>query len=101
MHCSELVLNEGIFPHTNAGNLTKNELKELKKTNVSMGLMLENSSERLRAKGMPHEGAPSKDPVSRINVLKHAGELKIPMTCLLYTSPSPRDRQKSRMPSSA
>ena len=24
-----------------------------------------------------------------------------PMVCLLYTSPSPRDRQKSRMPSSA
>ena len=24
-----------------------------------------------------------------------------PMICLLYTSPSPRDRQKSRMPSSA
>ena len=24
-----------------------------------------------------------------------------PMGCLLYTSPSPRDRQKSRMPSSA
>ena len=23
------------------------------------------------------------------------------LTCLLYTSPSPRDRQKSRMPSSA
>ena len=28
----------------------------------------------------------------------HCGEAK---TCLLYTSPSPRDRQKSRMPSSA
>ena len=30
--------------------------------------------------------------------------VKIPlktMNCLLYTSPSPRDRQKSRMPSSA
>ena len=26
---------------------------------------------------------------------------KICLTCLLYTSPSPRDRQKSRMPSSA
>ena len=25
----------------------------------------------------------------------------LPYTCLLYTSPSPRDRQKSRMPSSA
>ena len=24
-----------------------------------------------------------------------------PIACLLYTSPSPRDRQKSRMPSSA
>ena len=28
-----------------------------------------------------------------------AGPITIP--CLLYTSPSPRDRQKSRMPSSA
>ena len=27
--------------------------------------------------------------------------LHIPSICLLYTSPSPRDRQKSRMPSSA
>ena len=25
----------------------------------------------------------------------------VPQACLLYTSPSPRDRQKSRMPSSA
>ena len=31
-----------------------------------------------------------------------AGQLTVaPYTCLLYTSPSPRDRQKSRMPSSA
>ena len=29
-----------------------------------------------------------------------AGEVKA-VSCLLYTSPSPRDRQKSRMPSSA
>ena len=28
-------------------------------------------------------------------------KLKIIQACLLYTSPSPRDRQKSRMPSSA
>ena len=32
----------------------------------------------------------------------HDMDLIIPLvTCLLYTSPSPRDRQKSRMPSSA
>ena len=29
------------------------------------------------------------------------GENYFPYVCLLYTSPSPRDRQKSRMPSSA
>ena len=29
------------------------------------------------------------------------GKVKGGFTCLLYTSPSPRDRQKSRMPSSA
>ena len=28
-------------------------------------------------------------------------EVKYTIDCLLYTSPSPRDRQKSRMPSSA
>ena len=28
-------------------------------------------------------------------------EIQLPEICLLYTSPSPRDRQKSRMPSSA
>jgi len=80
IHCSEMVLNEGIFPHTNAGNLTKNEMRELKKTNVSMGMMLENSSPRLREIGMPHHDAPSKDPIARLNILKNSGELKIPMT---------------------
>ena len=34
------------------------------------------------------------------NKLK-AGESERDINCLLYTSPSPRDRQKSRMPSSA
>ena len=28
-------------------------------------------------------------------------DVSLLMSCLLYTSPSPRDRQKSRMPSSA
>jgi|TARA_B100001758_G_C18325050_1_gene565390 FO synthase subunit 1 len=80
IHCSEIVLKQGVFPHTNAGNLTKNEMKELAKTNVSMGVMLENSSVRLREDGMPHQDAPSKEPLARLNILKNAGELKIPMT---------------------
>ena len=33
--------------------------------------------------------------------LIYNGKKFIPITCLLYTSPSPRDRLKSRMPSSA
>ena len=28
-------------------------------------------------------------------------EIKVKLACLLYTSPSPRDRTRSRMPSSA
>ena len=42
-----------------------------------------------------------------IKAWKHLAEKKnwrivqLPNGCLLYTSPSPRDRQKSRMPSSA
>src|SRR5665213_4218113 len=32
---------------------------------------------------------------------RHVNEELIILRCLLYTSPSPRDRQKSRMPSSA
>ena len=79
-HASEIALTAGLFPHTNAGNLTKAEMNELKKTNVSLGLMLENSVERLSEKGMPHEFAPSKNPKARIKVLENAGELRIPMT---------------------
>jgi 7,8-didemethyl-8-hydroxy-5-deazariboflavin synthase CofG subunit len=78
---SEVVLEKtGLLPHTNAGSLTKKEMSTLKDTNVSLGVMLETSSERLMGKGMPHEDAPSKNPKVRIKTLASAGELKIPMT---------------------
>ena len=80
VHASEWALEEGLFPHTNAGNLTFDEMKELQKTNVSMGLMLENVSERLSQKGMPHYLAASKRPKARLEVLENSGKLKIPMT---------------------
>ena len=35
------------------------------------------------------------------NTLKNSNKTMNDIDCLLYTSPSPRDRQKSRMPSSA
>lgn len=81
LEMSELVLEKtGLLPHTNAGSLTKKEMSALKDTNVSLGVMLETSSERLMGKGMPHEGAPSKNPKVRIKTLACAGELRIPMT---------------------
>ena len=36
-----------------------------------------------------------------IQILESGSSEQLFTTCLLYTSPSPRDRQKSRMPSSA
>ena len=80
VHASELALENGLFPHTNAGNLSFDELRELKKTNISMGLMLENVSSRLAQKRMPHHMAPSKRPKARLKVLEDSGRLGIPMT---------------------
>ncbi|MGI9565520.1 MAG: 7,8-didemethyl-8-hydroxy-5-deazariboflavin synthase subunit CofG [Nitrosopumilus sp.] len=80
IHASELALETGLFPHTNAGNLSFDEMRELKRTNVSMGIMLENSSDRLTKKGMPHYLAASKRPNARLEVLENSGKLRIPMT---------------------
>ena len=80
IHASELALELGLFPHTNAGNLNFEEMKELKKTNVSMGIMLENVSDRLTERGMPHYLAASKKPKTRLSILENSGKLKIPMT---------------------
>ena len=78
---SETILNKtGLLPHTNAGSLTKKEMSMLKSTNVSLGMMLENSSEKLIEVGKAHEKAPSKNPKVRVKSLISAGELKIPIT---------------------
>jgi len=78
---SNLILEEtGLLPHTNSGTLNYDELSVLKKSNVSLGCMLETASDRLSGKNMPHEFAPSKNPKARIRVLENAGKLKIPIT---------------------
>jgi len=70
----------GMLPHTNIGNLTEKEYGKLKEVNVSAGLMLENSSERFKEKGMSHEKSPSKWPEKRIKAIKAAGKARIPFT---------------------
>ena len=78
---SEKIVKEtGLLPHSNLGNITKEEMKLLKVYNVSLGLMLESSSERLVQKDMAHEFAPSKNPKNRLEVIRNAGRTKIPLT---------------------
>ncbi|HSD11407.1 MAG TPA: 7,8-didemethyl-8-hydroxy-5-deazariboflavin synthase CofG [Candidatus Binatia bacterium] len=79
-HACEIALEENLWPHTNAGVMTAEELEFLKPVNVSMGLMLENVSPRLRARGGPHHAAPDKDPTVRLRTICDAGELRIPFT---------------------
>jgi 7,8-didemethyl-8-hydroxy-5-deazariboflavin synthase len=78
---SGMVLRKtGLLPHTNAGSMTEKDMVLLKETNVSLGMMLESSSQRLSEKGMPHEKAPSKNPKVRMKALENAGQLRIPLT---------------------
>lgn len=76
----EIALDEGLLPHTNAGLMTREEMASLKPLNVSMGLMLETTSQRLRERGGPHYNAPDKDPTLRLRMIHEAGELQIPFT---------------------
>ena len=76
----EIALEEGLLPHTNAGLLRRDEMKMLRPLNVSMGLMLETVSPRLRQQGLAHSAAPDKDPELRLQMIAEAGELKIPFT---------------------
>jgi len=79
-HISLLLLDNNILPHTNIGVLPYEVLKELKKYNASMGLMLESTCQNLNQQGGVHEYSPSKTPSIRINHIKNAGKLKIPFT---------------------
>ena len=78
---SSTILEEtGLLPHGNPGTMSRREMAGLKVVNASMGIMLENSSNRLKEPGGPHELAPSKWPAVRMKTLKIAGELKVPFT---------------------
>ena len=93
----EIALAEGLLPHTNAGLMTFDEMRALRPLNVSMGLMLESISPRLRARGGVHQAAPDKDPALRMKMIDEAGELRIPFTTgiLLGIGETPAERALS------
>ena len=76
----EAGLKENIFPHTNLGLATSDELLAFRQSNPSMGLMLENISPRLLQKGEAHYRCPDKVPKQRMKTMELAGELRIPWT---------------------
>ncbi len=78
---SALVRTEtSIFPHANPGLLDDDDMRLLRPTNPSMGMMLENISPRLMEPGMPHHGTLSKDPARRVATIEAAGRVKVPFT---------------------
>src|ERR1044071_886496 len=58
----------------------RRDLERLRNVNVSMGLMLENISERLMLQGHAHDNAPDKKPSIRLRMIEQAGRLRIPFT---------------------
>jgi FO synthase len=78
---SAMVRSEtSLFPHANPGLLDDDDMRLLRPTNPSMGMMLENISPRLMEPGMPHHGTLSKDPARRLATIEAAGRAKVPFT---------------------
>jgi FO synthase len=78
---SELVLDKtGLLPHSNPGVMGTEDLRRLRETNVSVGLMLESASPRLSRIGGAHWKAPDKVPSLRLRTIKDAGKLSMAFT---------------------
>ncbi|MGK2925091.1 MAG: 5-amino-6-(D-ribitylamino)uracil--L-tyrosine 4-hydroxyphenyl transferase CofH [Lysobacterales bacterium] len=80
-HVGGRVMQEtGLLPHINAGCMDAGEINMLRKVSASMGIMLENVSERLCEKGQVHYGSPDKHPAARLQTLEGAGKAGVPFT---------------------
>src|ERR1019366_4657987 len=92
---SELVLEKtGLLPHSNPGVMGAEDLRRLRETNVSVGLMLESVSTRLGRAGGAHWKAPDKVPSVRIRTLENAGQLSMAFTTgiLIGIGETPEER---------
>jgi FO synthase len=77
----ELVLEKtGLLPHSNPGLMGLDDLRRLRDTNISVGLMLESASPRLLRFGGAHWKAPDKVPSLRLRTIENAGELSMAFT---------------------
>jgi FO synthase len=92
---SELVLTKtGLLPHSNPGVMGEKDLRRLRETNVSVGLMLESASPRLGRPGGAHWKAPDKVPSLRLRTIETAGQLSMAFTTgiLIGIGETPEER---------
>jgi FO synthase len=87
----------GLLPHLNPGVMSYEDMARLKHVSASMGLMLEQSTERLLHKGLAHHGSPDKVPAVRLRTIEDAGRLAIPFTTgiLMGIGETPEERAAS------
>ena len=78
--CEMVVKESALLPHANPGVMSERDLAALREVNVSMGIMLETTSERLLGPGLAHDRAPDKVPARRLKTIALAGKLAIPFT---------------------
>ncbi|MFD1525004.1 7,8-didemethyl-8-hydroxy-5-deazariboflavin synthase subunit CofG [Halolamina salina] len=88
----EIALEEGLLPHANPGDQSREQMAEVADVNASMGVMLETTAD-VRA----HSGGRRKTPGQRLNTIKNAGELGVPFTTgiLVGIGEDWRDRAES------
>ncbi len=92
--CEMVLEKTGLLPHSNPGVMGLEDLRRLRETNVSAGLMLESASPRLGRRGGPHWKAPDKVPSVRLRTIENAGQLSMAFTTgiLIGIGETPEER---------
>ncbi|MFB6155400.1 MAG: 7,8-didemethyl-8-hydroxy-5-deazariboflavin synthase subunit CofG [Haloferacaceae archaeon] len=88
----ETAIAEGLLPHSNPGDLTREQFERLRDVNASMGVMLETTADV-----SAHAGSRRKTPGQRLNTIRAAGEAGVPFTTgiLVGIGETWRDRAES------
>jgi FO synthase subunit 1 len=88
----EIALDAGLLPHSNPGDITESEFRQLHEVNSSMGVMLETTADV-----DAHSGGRRKTPGQRLNTIRAAGREGVPFTTglLVGIGETWRDRAES------
>ncbi|MFP8951981.1 7,8-didemethyl-8-hydroxy-5-deazariboflavin synthase subunit CofG [Natrialbaceae archaeon A-arb3/5] len=88
----EVALKEGLLPHANPGDQTREQMETVADVNASMGVMLEST-----AAVDAHAGPRRKEPGQRLRTIRNAGELDVAFTTgiLVGIGETWRDRAES------